>query len=179
MSSTSKNPPSAAMKGYLPHHLSRLMNALNLQLLDVLRPMDLTPQQYRVMQVVWSRNEPCSISTIWRDAVIEQSVGSRIVDQLERRGFVSRRKRPGNARVVEVSLTPVGRAVYDSLGPQVRGIVEHATSVLDASEIELLIQLLAKVFSHIHDVGGVVASSAGDTQKPPARDAARKSGSFK
>jgi hypothetical protein len=53
MPSNAGNLPSAAMRGYLPHYLSRLMNALNLQLSEVLRPMDLTPQQYRVLQVVW------------------------------------------------------------------------------------------------------------------------------
>jgi DNA-binding MarR family transcriptional regulator len=173
MTSPSKNPPSTAMTGYLPHYLSRLMNALNLQLAEVLRPMELTPQQYRVLQVVWSRNEPCSIGAIWRDAVIEQSVVSRIVDQLERRGFVLRRKRPSNARMVEVSLTAVGRAVYDSLRPEVLGIVDHATSVLKVSEAEALIELLAKVFSHLQD-DGKDNVNRGDRDHP--RRVARKSG---
>lgn len=153
MSSQPETRSILAANGYLPHYLSRLMNALNLQLLEVLRPMELTTQQYRVLQVIWSRNEPCSISTIWRDAVIEQSVVSRIVDQLVRRGFVSRRKRPGNARVVEVSLTPVGRAVYDTLQPQVLGIVDTASSVLTPTEKDQLLGLLAKVFFHIYDAG--------------------------
>jgi DNA-binding MarR family transcriptional regulator len=155
--------PGKGMPGYLPHYVSRLMNALNLKLLAVLRPMDLTTQQFRVMQVLRSRGEPCSIGTIWRDAVIEQSVVSRIVDQLEKRGFVLRQKRASNARVVEVTLTPVGRAVYESVMPHANAIVRDATSVLSPSENEVLHQLLARVFAQVSEASdeGEESTAAG------------------
>jgi DNA-binding MarR family transcriptional regulator len=134
--------------GYLPHALSRLMNALNLELMDVLRPLDLTSQQFRVMQVLFV-HELVSISEISRDAVIEQSVVSRVVDQLEKRGFVKRRKRATNARIVEVSLTPVGLAVFTSILPRAHEIVDHAVEVLSGDESETLLHLLSTVLRHV------------------------------
>ena len=134
--------------GYLPHALSRLMNALNLKLMDVLRPLDMTTQQYRVMQVLLV-HETVSITEISRDAVIEQSVVSRIVDQLEQRGFVRRRKGSSNARTVEVSLTPVGLAVLRSIIPHAQGIVDDAVSVISASERRTLLRVLSTVLQHV------------------------------
>jgi DNA-binding MarR family transcriptional regulator len=137
--------------GYLPHALSRLMNALNLKLTDVLRPLDLSAQQFRVMQVVFVR-EVVSITEISRDAVIEQSVVSRIADQLEKRGFVKRRKRSTNARVVEVTLTPVGLAVFESIVPHAHTIVDHATEVLSSADQATLLSLLSRVLDHVRPV---------------------------
>lgn len=136
------------MRGYLPHYLSRLMNLLNLRLLEHLRPLNMTTQQFRVMQVLLARGV-ASVGEISRDAVIEQSVVSRVVDQLEQRGFAQRQKRAGNARVVEVSLTPVGEAVYNSITPYSMAIVNDATSVLDEREKAYLEELLSRIFHHV------------------------------
>ncbi|HEX2889485.1 MarR family transcriptional regulator [Vineibacter terrae] len=136
-----------AMRGYLPHYLSRLMNILNLRLMEHLRPLDLTMPQFRVMQVIDAR-QTASVGTLARDAVIEQSVVSRIVDQLEKRGYAKRAKRPGNARIVDVSLTKEGRAAYASLMPLAHAIVDDAVSVLSPAERNLLDEMLKRLFDH-------------------------------
>ena len=136
------------MRGYLPHYLSRLMNLLNLRLLEHLRPLNMTTQQFRVMQVLLARGV-ASVGEISRDAVIEQSVVSRVLDQLEERGFAQRQKRAGNARIVEVSLTPVGEAVYDLITPHSQAIVNDAVSVLDEKEKAQLENLLSRIFHHV------------------------------
>jgi hypothetical protein len=58
----------------------------------------------------------------------------------------------------------------------VLGIVKNATSVLSISEAELLIQLLAKVFSHVYEVEEELTSSAEETKLPPATAGASKPG---
>ena len=151
--------------GYLPHALSRLMNVLNLKLMEALRPLDMTTQQFRVMQVLFVR-EVASIGDIARDAIIEQSVVSRIADQLERRSFVKRRKLPGNARVVEVSLTPVGLAVLRSTLPRAHGIVDHAVAVLPVKDRETLLRLLSVVLQHARPAGR--KAGAGGSREPTA-----------
>ena len=140
-------------RGYLPHALSRLMNALNLELLEVLRPLDLSTQQFRVMQVVYVR-EGVTITEIARDAVIEQSVVSRIVDQLERRGFVSRRRGAVNGRIVQVTMTAVGEAVFESVLPHAHAIVGHATEVLSDSDAATLFDLLSRILRHVRPSAG-------------------------
>jgi DNA-binding MarR family transcriptional regulator len=152
------------MRGYLPHYLSRLMNLLNLRLLEHLRPLNMTTQQFRVMQVLLARRV-ASVGEIARDAIIEQSVVSRVVDQLEDRGFAQRQKRAGNARVVEVSLTPVGEAVYNSITPYSTTIVNDATSVLDDREKAYLEDLLSRIFHHVRQPDAAPTAAA-DTGRP-------------
>ena len=141
------------MRGYLPHYLSRLMNLLNLRLLQHLRQLEVTIQQFRVMQVVRAR-QVASVGEISRDAVLEQSVTSRVVDQLEMRGLAKRRKRRSNARFVEVVLTPLGRRTYDSITPYSSAIVEDAVSVLAADEKRQLERLLERIFQHVSQPHG-------------------------
>lgn len=137
---------SGVQTGYLPHDLSRLINTLNLKLMKQLRPTELTVQQFRVMQYLRSV-EVASIGEICTDTVIEQSVVSRIVDQLQLRGFATRRKRPTNARVVEVSLTAVGVAVYDSVFPAAKAIADDTVAVLSEDEHRLLTALLGRLLA--------------------------------
>ncbi|WP_171947824.1 MarR family winged helix-turn-helix transcriptional regulator [Bradyrhizobium erythrophlei] len=135
------------MRGYLPHYLSRLMNILNLRLLEHLRPFDITAAQFRIMQMLDARKS-ASIGEIARDTVIEQSVVSRIVAQLEERGYALRTKRADNARIVEVRLTREGQKVFSDLRPFFLAIVDDATSVLSPAEKQLLSELLNRIFDH-------------------------------
>jgi len=137
-----------SMRGYLPHYLSRLMNILNLRLLEHLRPLDITVQQFRIMQMLDARKS-ASVGEISRDTVIEQSVVSRIIGQLEGRGYVLRTKRAENARIVDVRLTREGQKIYGGLPPFFLAIVDDAMSVLSPAEKLLLEEFLKRIFNHL------------------------------
>ena len=137
------------MVNYLPHYLSRLMNTLNMRLQENLRPRGIMVQQFRVMQVLDARGTT-GIGEIAADAVIEQSVVSRIVDKLRRDGLVIRRKRAGDGRNVDVALTPAGRKVYESVVPFARAIVDDAVGALTPEECDLLHDLLRRTFEHVN-----------------------------
>lgn len=136
------------MRGYLPHYISRLMNVLNLRLLEHLRPLQITVQQFRIMQMLDAR-EVASVGEISRDTVIEQSVVSRIVDQLERRRLVVRSKRKGNARIVDVRLTEEGRATYALMKPYAQAIVADTVSALSGPERRAMEDMLQRMFDHV------------------------------
>lgn len=139
------------MTEYLPHLLGRLMNALNLQLLEILRPLNLTVQQYRVMQVLQAAPDGISIGEVSRDMIVEQSAVSRLMDQLQRRGLIRRSRSPRNSKVVEVTLTERGRAILEQISPQVRQIVSNAISVFENDEEETLDLLLGKLLRHVRN----------------------------
>lgn len=138
----------AKMRGYIPHYISRLMNILNLRLLDTLRLYGVTIQQFRVMQVLDARGV-ASVGEISADAIIEQSVVSRIIDQLERDNLAVRTKRKGNSRIVDVYLTPLGSRTYSELFPAARAIVDDAVGALSKSERKILEELLIRMFDHL------------------------------
>ena len=134
-----------ARRAYLPHVLSRLMNLLNLQLLQHLRSKRLTIGQFRLLQFV-DQFDGATISEISADCVIEQSVVSRIVDQLEQRLMVTRKKNRSNARYVQVFMTTKGHAAVMEMDRIAKKIADHAESDLTKEERAQLVRLLQKVF---------------------------------
>ena len=81
-----------------------------------------------------------------------QSVVSRIVDQLEARGFATRQKRPQNGRIVEVRLTPAGLKMYRSVLPHALAIVDEAVTVLSVGEGETIELLLTRICRHLQEI---------------------------
>lgn len=136
------------MADYLPHYLSRLMNVMNLQLMESLRPQGVTIRQFRVLQMLDARGE-ATISEISTDIVIEQPVVSRIIDQLERSGLATRKKRANNGRLVDVSLTELGTETYRQLFIHAQRIDADAMSALSTEEFEMLEVLLQRIFEHV------------------------------
>jgi DNA-binding MarR family transcriptional regulator len=162
------DPRAALGKGYFPHSLSRVLNLLNLQLLEWLRPHGATVQQFRVMQVVAVLGV-ASIGEIAQDAVIEQPVVSRIVDQLEARDFARRRKRPTNGRVVEVTLTRRGIEVFRTVSPHAYEIVRNSLAVLNDAEKATIEELLTRIFLHLQDRSPIRSTPrAPEAQRPAA-----------
>jgi len=140
--------PQPKTVNYLPHYLSRLINTLNMRLLESLRPRGIAVQHFRVMQVLDARGAT-GIGEIAADAVIEQSVVSRLVDKLHQEGLVTRRKRVGDARNVDVAMTARGRALYEAVVPFARAIVDDAVGGLTAEECDVLHDLLRRTFEHV------------------------------
>lgn len=140
--------PAGKMRNYLPHYISRLMNLLNMRLMDSLRPLGISVQQFRVMQVIDARGV-AAIGEIATDAVIDQSVVSRVVDRLEADKLAVRRKRRGNGRIVEVYLTRHGQATYAAMLPAAQAIVDDAVEPLTAEEQAQLREMLRRVFEHV------------------------------
>lgn len=138
----------AKMRSYLPHYISRLMNILNMRLLDQIRPYGVTIRQFRILQMLDARRV-ATIGEIAADTVIEQSVVSRIIDQLERDGLAQRRRRPGQRSLVEVRLTPRGTASYREMVPHALSIVEDAVSGLSPRERKTLQKLLSRMFETV------------------------------
>lgn len=134
---------------YLPHVLSRLINLLNLQLLQHLRLKRLTIGQFRLLQFV-DQCDGATISEISSDCVIEQSVVSRIVDQLEQRLMVTRKKNRSNARYVQVFMTTKGHTAVMEMDRIAKKIAAHAESELSKDERAQLVRLLQKVFHKVN-----------------------------
>lgn len=105
----------AVMKDYdeILIALRRIMRATDLQSQKLLRESGLTVPQLLVMQAVAKEGTP-STSTLARHIVVSQATVTRIIDRLERAGFVRREKSSTDKRVVNVCLTDSGRAKLDS-----------------------------------------------------------------
>jgi DNA-binding MarR family transcriptional regulator len=71
---------------------------------------------------------------------------TRLVDRMERAGYVERRPCPTDRRVMYVGLTEAGRDMLErGTIVHVRGIQEHMIDALEADEVAQLDALLAKL----------------------------------
>lgn len=72
---------------------------------------------------------------------------SRLLDELEEKNLVRRRRDPNDRRKVQVEVTPEGRAWFESARNEVVEALEHALRGLSSSEKVQLRDLLIKLVS--------------------------------
>jgi DNA-binding MarR family transcriptional regulator len=117
-------------------------------------------------------------SDIARDFGHDSGALTRVIDQLERRGLLRRRRSERDRRAVELELTAAGRKVIADLMPLVVAEMNFATEPLDRAEFEQLRGLLLRVLEHLQPAGVAPAppsplpagaSRARRPRKSPAR----------
>ncbi|WP_460774043.1 MarR family winged helix-turn-helix transcriptional regulator [Microbacterium sp. GXF7504] len=78
----------------------------------VLEPLGLTHPQYLVMLALWERS-PRSLGELAAELAMEPATLSPLVKRLEAQGRVTRARRVGDERVLEIALTEEGRALRE------------------------------------------------------------------
>jgi DNA-binding MarR family transcriptional regulator len=76
----------------------------------VLEPLGLTHPQYLVMLALWE-NSPRTVRNIGEALALESATLSPLLKRLEAAGLVTRTRRVGDERSLDVELTPAGRAL--------------------------------------------------------------------
>lgn len=77
-----------------------------------LAPLGLTYSQYVVLLVLWE-NGPTSMGRLCRELHLDSGTLSPLLQRLEERGRVVRRRRPEDERTVEVTCTAEGEALRE------------------------------------------------------------------
>ena len=76
----------------------------------LLAPLGLTYPQYIVLLVLWA-DAPCSVSHIGAQAQLASNTLTPLLKRLAQLGYVTRQRSPEDERVLQVGLTPAGRAL--------------------------------------------------------------------
>ncbi len=92
----------------------------------LLKPLGLTYTQYIVFLVLWER-DGISVSELGQKLMLDNGTLSPLLKKLEREGYVQRRRRAEDDRVVELTLTEAGRALQE----QAREIPARVASCVD------------------------------------------------
>jgi DNA-binding MarR family transcriptional regulator len=77
---------------------------------------------------------------------------TRIVDELERKGFVTRERCPHDRRAVQIAITADGRRLADGGKPAVVGLLNKLIGPYTEAEIEALISLLQRFLVQLQEV---------------------------
>ena len=110
--------------------------------------LDITLPEARVIASVGSFG-PFSIMDLARHANLDKSQASRAAEALIKQGLVMREASEDDGRVVLVSLTPEGRALYRRVMPVARKWNEDFFACLDESEQVALSNALDKVIRNL------------------------------
>lgn len=140
--------PVLVLDQFPPYLFHLITSHLNNRLLERMRPHGVTVHRWRVLMVLMN-DDGQTMTELVRLTLIAQSALSRVVDQMERDGLVTRRTAPHDNRVVEVHLTSHGRDMYCKIAPNAQ---RHATEILaglDAKEQEQLFKLLRRVLDTV------------------------------
>uniref|UniRef100_UPI00404734AC MarR family winged helix-turn-helix transcriptional regulator n=1 Tax=Algoriphagus sp. TaxID=1872435 RepID=UPI00404734AC len=111
----------------------------------VLKPMDLSPEQYNVLRILRGhQGKPATIAAIQERMLNTMSNASRLVDKLKIKGLVKREECPENRRKVDVLITDKGLQLLESLEPQIATANKKAVQLED-TEVAHLNNLLDKL----------------------------------
>ncbi|MES2656477.1 MAG: MarR family transcriptional regulator [Bacteroidota bacterium] len=110
----------------------------------LLKPYNLTPQQYNVMRILRGQNgNPVSISLIQDRMLDKQSNASRLIDKLETKQLVHRFVCPNDRRQMDISITQSG---LDLLLEIDQKLIDSETSItLSDDEADIINNILDKI----------------------------------
>lgn len=120
-------------------------NILNEKFNEVLKPYDLSGEQYNVLRILrGQKGNPANMCVIQERMIAKTSNTTRLVDKLLLKELVTRNVCSDNRRKIEVLITQKGLDILAELDPKV---IEHEnalTSNLNNEELQELNSLLEK-----------------------------------
>ena len=113
--------------------------------MKVLDPYKLTYSQWIILQTLMTQGAPMSPTELNKYLTIEGTSISILIDGIENRGFIRRRRSRVDRRMVKVSLTEQGQALLAEIDPQISRLIEKIYGPLSAGERKQLIALCRKI----------------------------------
>jgi DNA-binding MarR family transcriptional regulator len=106
--------------------------------------------QLRVLKQL-SMHQSQSATELARAVEHDGGALTRVLDRLQESGYVVRRSSALDRRVIELSLTDEGRALWNSIQPWILQLNADALSALDGREQEQLFFLLHRVRARLEE----------------------------
>jgi len=124
--------------------LRRAVNTLSARESAVMRSAGLTESQFGVMEAVYHLGPLCQREVA--DKILKSAANlTTVVDNLERRGLVERRRSPEDRRVATVHLSAEGERLISTLFPLHVAALVEAFAVLTPVEQETLAALCRRL----------------------------------
>lgn len=115
---------------------------------DSLRDRDLTPAIWRILALLQER-DGVSVTELSEASLIDRALLSRLLSDLEKRGFVRKRSDPKDKRYTGVYLAPAGAKVFAEILPIARRRIERAQEGLSAGELAELKRILSVIIRNL------------------------------
>lgn len=115
------------------------------ELARALKEYDITPEQWTVLATLWSTGKPVNQSEIVQLTMKDKHTTSRIIQRLERDGWIQKKSDPKDGRVTLIHPTPKANSLKNKIP---RKVLKHFDILLEDysdKEIQLLINLLKRL----------------------------------
>lgn len=115
-----------------------------------LRPWNITLSSYAALRVMQARPD-LTLAQLSRRCFVRPQSMTRMVTQLESRGWVERSKRPSDDRALSLRLSPDGLSVLKDMDREAKKINTTIGEALTPTEIDTLNELLRRCALAVED----------------------------
>lgn len=136
------------LDSYLPYLLNRAGARIATAFSEEVRPLGATLQIWRVLAALHEQDGR-RMGDLSNTTSIEVSTLTRLVDNMEQKGLVARRRERADARVVLLHATPAGRRLTQRILPIAERYEAVALAGFDASEAENLKAALRRLYANM------------------------------
>jgi DNA-binding MarR family transcriptional regulator len=133
---------------FVPYLMRRVSERLSKSLAEALKPFDQTPNAWRVLVALVSRDR-ASISELAEFTIIDQSTLSRTIDRMEEQRLVKRAPSEADGRTVVVSLTESGQRAFEQMLPIASAQYEWAIRGIPARNVDVMRTTLQQMLNNI------------------------------
>jgi DNA-binding MarR family transcriptional regulator len=136
-------------------NLARTQTAL---LAEIERPSreahGLSASAFQTLAILDGAGEPLPGHVIAERLLVSSASMTSLIDTLERRGLVERRRHPTDRRKVLIHLTPAAQRVVDQQLPAIHAVIAEAISTLAESDREHLLTSLTTIRTRLSLIAG-------------------------
>ena len=133
------------LDSYLPYLLNRAGARIAASFSEEVRPLGATLQMWRVLAAL-REQDGRRMGDLSETTSIEVSTLTRLVDTMERKGLVARRRDAGDARAVMLHVTPAGRRLTQRILPIAERYERVALAGFTAAEADTLKAALRRLY---------------------------------
>jgi DNA-binding MarR family transcriptional regulator len=136
------------LDAYLPYLLNRAGARIAASFGEEVRPLGATLQIWRVLAALHERDGR-RMGDLAETTSIEMSTLTRLVDNMEKKGLVSRSRDAADARVVVLHVASAGRRLTQRILPIAERYEKVALAGFDAREAEQLRRALRRLYDNM------------------------------
>lgn len=128
-----------------PAHIVKVLYIMiRREIETALRPLGLTPQQGQALHAL-SHSPGLTNTELEHQLMIEKSSVTSLMNGMEKKGWVTRRSHPQDARMRQNELTEAGQQMHQAAHAAVEEVKQRSRSALTPEELEQLTSLLSKL----------------------------------
>ncbi|WP_242157930.1 MarR family winged helix-turn-helix transcriptional regulator [Aestuariivivens sediminis] len=119
---------------------------INGKLNDVLKPHDISIQQFNVLRILrGQKGKPATLSSIQERMINKMSNTTRLIDKLITKGYVEKEINKNNKRKIDVTITKEGLNFLNDIDILIDSTEQNIVKTLSNDEAQKLIRLLGKI----------------------------------